>query len=216
MKNLGVDHYRLSLSWTRILPDFSTKVNQKGIDYYNKVIDALIANDIIPMVTLYHWDLPQYLQDIGGWLNPEIKHYFLDFVRVAFENFGDRVPYWITINEPTQICQEGYGDEEKAPALNYKGVGNYLCGHNLLRSHAAAYHLYDKEFRQKQNGKYYYITSSDKPNYFTTGKIGIVIYSHYFEPASDSKEDLDAQEISMQFHVSKCCLISTQLPQLYF
>lgn len=180
-----MDYYRFSLSWSRILPNYTAKANQKGIDYYNKLIDTLLANGIKPMVTLYHWDLPQYLQDIGGWANPEIKYYYLDFARIAFESFGDRVPYWTTFNEPKQICQEGYGDEEKAPALNYKGVGEYMCGHNLLKSHAAAYHMYDKEFRLKQKGK-----------------IGIVIYSHYFEPASDSKGDLEAQEIAMQFSVS--------------
>lgn len=136
-----------------ILPNFSVTANEQGVAYYNNLIDLLLANDIKPMVTLYHWDLPQYLQDIGGWANPEIKNYYLDYARVAFERFGDRVPYWNTFNEPKQICVEGYGDEEKAPAINSKGIGEYLCTHNLLKSHAAAYHLYDQEFRPRQNGK---------------------------------------------------------------
>lgn len=153
LKELGVDFYRFSLSWSRILPTFSTKVNQKGIDYYNKLIGALLANNIQPMVTLYHWDLPQYLQDIGGWTNPVIADYYLTYVRTAFEHFGDRVPYWITFNEPKQICQEGYGDIEKAPAIDRKGIAEYLCTHNLLKSHARAYHLYDDEYRSKYNGK---------------------------------------------------------------
>lgn len=205
LKGLGVDYYRFSISWSRILPNFSNNVNQKGIDYYNNLINELIANDIKPMITLYHWDLPQYLQDIGGWTNPLIVDYYGNYARAAFEAFGDRVPYWTTFNEPKQICQEGYGDEEKAPALNLKGIGEYLCTHNLLKSHARAYHMYDDEFRATQKGttKLYNSKLGTCIIYvlFVLGKIGIVIYSHYYEPASDSSEDLAAQERAMQFSV---------------
>lgn len=154
LKNLGVDFYRFSLSWSRILPKgYSYQVNQEGIDYYNNLINALLAEGIEPMVTLYHWDLPQVLQDLGGWPNELMADYFEDYARVAFENFGDRVKTWITFNEPLNTCYQGYGNVLKAPALNITGFADYLCVHTVLKSHARAYHVYDEEFRSAQNGK---------------------------------------------------------------
>ncbi|CAF4813780.1 unnamed protein product [Pieris macdunnoughi] len=153
MRELGLDYYRFSLSWTRILPNsFPDVINQAGIDYYNNLINELLKHNIEPMITLYHWDLPQKLQTIGGWANPNIVNWFADFARVAFDHFGDRVKYWITINEPYQICNDGYGDDAMAPMLNMKGVAEYMCSKNLLMAHATAYHIYDKEYRDKWNG----------------------------------------------------------------
>lgn len=89
------------MAWSRILPNgTSDVVNQAGIDYYNNLINALISHGIEPMITLFHWDLPQALQDRGGWLNDEIIQIFGDYARVCYENFGDRVSQWITMNEP--------------------------------------------------------------------------------------------------------------------
>lgn len=127
-------------------------MNPDGIRYYNELIDALVAKNITPMVTLYHWDLPRSIQTMGGWTNEAIVDYFEDYVRVAFEYFGDRVKWWITMNEPLNICYEGYGELKKAPALNSTGIGNYLCMHNLLKAHARAYHVYDNEYRSVQAG----------------------------------------------------------------
>lgn len=122
LKELGVDYYRFSLSWSRILPTgFDNFINPEGIAYYNKVIDLLIENNITPVINLYIWDLPQPLQDIGGWPNPLMEKYFEDFARVAFNAFGDRVTEWLTFNEPYEICQAGYGDVYMAPALNFIG-----------------------------------------------------------------------------------------------
>lgn len=153
LKDLGVDFYRLSLAWSRILPNgFGNKINQKGIDFYNNLINALLENNIQPMVTLYHWDLPQPLQDIGGFMNPKIVDLFTEYAKVAFENFGDRVKTWFTFNEPRIICSLGVGDVLMAPALNLSGTGDYLCAHNLLKAHASVYHMYDKDFRPTQKG----------------------------------------------------------------
>uniref|UniRef100_A0A224XNE6 beta-glucosidase n=1 Tax=Panstrongylus lignarius TaxID=156445 RepID=A0A224XNE6_9HEMI len=153
LKYIGFDFYRFSLSWARILPrgtkDF---VNKPGIDYYNDLIDDLLANGIEPMVSLYHWDLPQHLEDRGGWLNATIIQFFEDYANVVFSAFGDRVKWWLTINEPISITS-GYGTTELAPALNLHGTGDYLSGHNLLRAHAKVYHLYDKMFKPKQKGR---------------------------------------------------------------
>lgn len=154
IESLGVDYYRFSLSWSRILPKgYSYQVNEAGIAYYNKLIDALLERNIQPMVTLYHWDLPQVFQDLGGWPNELIADYFEDYVKVAFDNFGDRVKYWITFNEPYNTCYQGYGDALKAPALNMTGFADYLCTHTILKAHAKAYHLYNTTYKATQQGK---------------------------------------------------------------
>lgn len=126
-------------------------VNQKGIDFYNNLIDALLAKGITPMITMYHWDLPQYLQNIGGWVNPRMDNIFRDYAKVLFDNFGDRVKTWTTFNEPTLICRHGYSGW-LAPAIPSSGIADYQCSHNVLRAHAKAYRLYDEEYRATQQG----------------------------------------------------------------
>lgn len=154
MKNLGAQFYRLSLSWSRILPrGFAYEINPDGIRYYNDVLSLLLENNIIPLVTIFHWDTPQPLQELGGFTNDKMVEWFEDYARVVFENFGDKVKMWITFNEPRQTCLEGYGRAGLAPGINSSGIGEYLCTHNLLKAHARAYHLYDEEFRSKQQGK---------------------------------------------------------------
>lgn len=105
-------------------------------------------NNIEPVVVLYHWDLPQILQDFGGWTNKELVDLFVDYANVAFENFGDRVKYWITNNE---ACH-GYGGEDHAPAINGSGVTDYLCYYVTTLAHAKVYHLYDEVYRKNQKG----------------------------------------------------------------
>nr|XP_032510674.1 myrosinase 1-like [Danaus plexippus plexippus] len=153
MRELGLETYRFSISWSRILPTgFPNYINEAGVAYYNNLIDEMLKYNIQPIITLYHWDLPQKLQDMGGWANNEIVNWFGDYARVIFNLFGDRVKYFITINEPHQVCALGYGNELLAPALNIQGIADYLCVKNLLLAHARAYHIYDKEFRAKQSG----------------------------------------------------------------
>jgi len=153
IKELGVDFYRFSLSWSRILPTgFANQISKDGIDYYNNLIDDLLENGIIPFITLYHWDLPQPLQEMGGWANPIMADYFEQYAEVAFEAFGDRVKNWLTFNEPWVLCYLGYGLDAMAPALNMGGIGEYLCSHTLILAHAKAYHLYDDFYRPEQEG----------------------------------------------------------------
>lgn len=156
LANLGVDYYRFSLSWARILPNGINNINQKGIDYYNNLINALLEKGIKPMVTIYHWDLPQYLQNLGGWTNPAMIKYYTNFARIAFQNFGDRVPYWATFNEANVFCLLGYGGVTLAPVLNSSGIADYLCINHVLKAHAKVYHMYDEEFRPSQNGNLIY------------------------------------------------------------
>lgn len=130
-------------------------MNLKGVEYYKRLVKELHDNNIIPLVTLYHWDLPQPLQDLGGWANDESIKWFAEYARVCFEQLGDTVQHWLTFNEPKQVCAYGYGIPSLAPAVSSAGIGDYLCTHNVIRAHAKAWHIYDKEFRLKQKGAYY-------------------------------------------------------------
>ncbi|XP_050546381.1 myrosinase 1-like [Daktulosphaira vitifoliae] len=152
-KDLNLNFYRFSISWTRIAPTGEMhKLNPKGIDYYNRLIDELLANNIEPMVTMYHWDLPQYLQDLGGWVNPIMVDYFTEYAKVLFSNFGDKVKWWITLNEPKETCR-AYSNHSYAPYLNLNNTGYYMAGHIQLLAHSKVYHLYNELFRDKQKGK---------------------------------------------------------------
>jgi len=154
LKQLGFEMYRFSISWPRVLPNGEVHhINEEGLQYYNNLINELLANGIQPMVTMYHWDLPQKLQDLGGWTNPLIVDYFVDYARLLFERFGDRVAWWVTINEPSQIIL-GYNSHGiYAPNTPLEGVGEYLAGHHMILAHAKAYRVYEKDFKGKQKGK---------------------------------------------------------------
>ncbi|XP_046438586.1 beta-glucosidase A-like isoform X1 [Daphnia pulex] len=122
LQKLGVTHYRFSISWARVLPNGIGEVNQAGIDYYKTLIAALKAAKIEPMVTLYHWDLPQALELIGGWLNISIVDWFEEYSRLCYTEFGNDVKYWITINEPWVIAYQGYGSGNTAPGTYGPGT----------------------------------------------------------------------------------------------
>ncbi len=138
MKKLGLKAYRFSVSWPRIMPNGSGKVNEKGIEFYNKLIDELIKNGIEPVMTMYHWDLPAELHYRGGWLNPEIGDYFAEYAKVIAEHFTDRVKKIITINEPLCIIGLGYALGIQAPGLKLSQHEYLKCAHNLLIAHGKA------------------------------------------------------------------------------
>nr|XP_021203658.1 myrosinase 1 isoform X2 [Bombyx mori] len=153
-KELNLHFYRFSISWPRLLPTaFSNKISDDGRNYYNQLIDALLEEGIEPIVTLFHLDLPQRLQDLGGWANPLIIDWFANYARVVFSLYGDRVKTWITINEPLLICEMSYSDSNLAPGIESIELGNYLCAKNVLLAHATAWRIYDEEFRPKYHGK---------------------------------------------------------------
>ncbi|MGM0928654.1 MAG: GH1 family beta-glucosidase [Actinomycetota bacterium] len=134
LAELGVDSYRFSLSWPRIQPGGQGPVNQRGIDFYDRLLDELLARGISPMCTLYHWDTPLPLEHAGGWLNRDTAYRLADFAAIAAERFGDRVDRWVTINEPTTVTLNGYGLGVHAPGQ--AGLFDALpAAHHLILAH---------------------------------------------------------------------------------
>lgn len=137
MKNLGLQAYRYSVSWSRVLPEGRGTVNQKGLDFYSRLTDCLLENGIEPFITLYHWDLPMALQDAGGWLNRRIADWFTEYATVMYKLLGDRVKYWSTINEPNAFAVCGYLLGIHAPGVS--DLSTFLqVNHHLLLAHGDA------------------------------------------------------------------------------
>ncbi|KAI5414650.1 variant 2, Beta-glucosidase 46 [Lathyrus oleraceus] len=197
MEAMKVNSYRFSISWTRILPKGRFgKVNLAGIDYYNRLIDALLLKGIQPFVTLFHYDFPQELEDrYGGWLSPQSQEDFVLFADICFKSFGDRVKYWVTFNAPNAQVSLSYrsgiapprhcsgifgncskGDSEKEP---------FVAAHNIILSHAAAVHIYRNKYQTEQGGE-----------------IGIVISCNWYEPLSDSEADKLAAKRAQSFTIN--------------
>uniref|UniRef100_A0A453C754 Uncharacterized protein n=1 Tax=Aegilops tauschii subsp. strangulata TaxID=200361 RepID=A0A453C754_AEGTS len=167
MKDMGMDAYRFSISWTRILPDGTLKggVNREGIKYYNNLIDELLSKGVQPFVTLFHWDSPQGLEDkYGGFLSPNIINDYKDYAEVCFREFGDRVKHWITFNEPWSFCVTGYERGVFAPgrcspwekancSAGDSGREPYTAAHHQILAHAAAARLYKQKYKAEQKGK---------------------------------------------------------------
>ncbi|MFF0154855.1 GH1 family beta-glucosidase [Micromonospora sp. NPDC005203] len=137
MRDLGLRSYRFSISWPRIQPDGSGLPNQRGLDFYRRLIDGLHERGIAPMATLFHWDLPQALQDAGGWESRDTAHRFADYADVLFRALGDRVPAWLTINEPKTVVQNGYLTGHHAPGRQDPDAA-YLVAHHLQLAHGLA------------------------------------------------------------------------------
>jgi beta-glucosidase len=137
LQRLGVGAYRFSLSWPRIQPDGRGPANQQGLGYYHRLVDALLDKGITPVITLYHWDLPQALQDKGGWAMRDIAEIFADFAAIAGEALGDRVHRWITLNEPWVVAHVGYRDGRHAPGETDPAKA-VAANHHLLLAHGRA------------------------------------------------------------------------------
>ena len=137
MQQLGLKAYRFSAAWTRVLPQGTGAVNEKGLDFYDKLVDALLAAGIEPMLTLFHWDYPQALFERGGWLNRDSVSWFADYAEIMAKRLGDRVRWWITLNEP-QCFLSGHHDFGHAPLVRYSCAKLLRCGHHALMAHGAA------------------------------------------------------------------------------
>lgn len=130
MKEGGQNSYRFSLAWPRIIRNREGEVNQEGVDFYNQLIDACLEYGITPMVTIFHWDLPQYLEEKGGWLNRETCAAYTHYAKICFDRFGDRVKLWATFNEPRYYTNSGYL------------IGNYPPGHqDIQETVTASYYM---------------------------------------------------------------------------
>lgn len=134
LKDLGVDAYRFSIAMPRIMPTPNGVVNDRGLDFYERIVDALLKSGIKPVVTLYHWDLPQYLGDEGGWLNRKTAYALADYTSVVANRLGDRVDTWTTLNEPWCSSYLSYGAKEHAPGLGL-GPGAFPAVHHLNLAH---------------------------------------------------------------------------------
>jgi beta-glucosidase len=171
MKALGLQSYRFSISWPRVLPQGRGTVNQKGLDFYDRLVDQLLEAGIVPNATLNHWDLPQALQEAGGWPNRDCTDWFAEYAQIMFERLGDRVALWSTHNEPAIIAFLGYALGTFAPGIaDYSQA--YQTAHHLLLSHGKAVQI----FRQ---GNY-------------KGEIGIVLSFAHYLPATETEADYAA------------------------
>ena len=145
MADLGVRSYRFSIAWPRVKPGGRGPTNPAGLDFYSRLVDGLLAAGIEPAITLYHWDLPQCLQDVGGWLNRSTACHFADYASACYAALGDRCKLWITLNEPWVVAYLGYGLGIHAPGVVEGGndaAGYLQAGLNLLLAHGMAVQAY--------------------------------------------------------------------------
>jgi beta-glucosidase len=170
MKKIGLKAYRFSISWPRVLPAGRGKVNQKGLDFYSRLVDGLLGAEITPFITLDHWDLPQALEDEGGWAARSTADAFVEYADVLTRALGDRVKNWITHNEPAVVAWMGYSTGQHAPGLKDYALG-VRAAHHLLLSHGWAVPVIR---RNSQNAE-----------------VGITLDIWWRVAASNSRSDLD-------------------------
>uniref|UniRef100_A0A8C9WRR5 beta-glucosidase n=1 Tax=Scleropages formosus TaxID=113540 RepID=A0A8C9WRR5_SCLFO len=184
LRGLLVTTYQFSISWARVFPSGRRgSLSEKGARYYDRLIDALVSSAVRPVVTLHHWDLPQALQDDGGWSNASIIEAFREFADFCFARYGDRVKTWNTFSSPWVISIAGYGTGEHPPGITDPIISSYQVTHNMLKSHAEAWHVYNDKYRQQQGGK-----------------VGIALNSDWAEPQDPSRpQDISAAERYLQF-----------------
>jgi beta-glucosidase len=171
ISDLGLSAYRFSVAWPRVLPEGRGRVNQAGLDFYRRLVDGLLERDVAPAVTLYHWDLPQALQDGGGWTVRATVDAFEEYAGVVAAALGDRVPMWITLNEPWVASFMGYGAGVHAPGMR-DGRAALLAAHHLLCAHARAVPVLRT----------------------TSGAVGVTLSLSAVRAASDDPEDVAAAQ----------------------
>ncbi|XP_048139249.1 beta-glucosidase 11-like isoform X2 [Rhodamnia argentea] len=195
MAEMGLDAYRFSISWSRLIPNGRGPVNPKGLQYYNNLINELVSDGIEPHVTLHHFDLPQALEDeYGGWISQNIVKDFVEYADVCYRMFGDRVKYWTTFNEANIFSMAGYDLGFLPPTRCSSPFGYfnctrgdsslepYLAAHNILLSHASATRLYRKKYQNIQKGY-----------------VGLNLLSFHSVPATNKTEDVIAAQRTNDF-----------------
>ncbi|KAF9606159.1 hypothetical protein IFM89_023252 [Coptis chinensis] len=196
MVDTGLDAYRFSISWSRLIPNGRGPVNPKGLQYYNNLINELVRHGIKPHVTLFHHDLPQALEnEYGGWLSRKIVDDFMAYANVCFREFGDRVSHWTTVNEVNVLVLGGY-DLGFSPPMRCSSPfgfdctsGNstsepYTVAHNCLLAHASAVRLYKTKYQAKHHGF-----------------IGLNLFSYWLIPLTNTTEDITATQRANDFYV---------------
>lgn len=173
MRQLGLQTQRISISWPRIFPEGTGAINQKGLDFYRRVVDAMLDNGVKPFIMMYHWDLPQALAEKGGWLNRDTAAYLAELSREVYESFPKEVPYWGTILEPQIHAYHGYWDGKHAPGIR-DFSSSLLAAHNLLRAHGMMVDAF------RASG--------------AAGEIGITNYLPHHYALSDALEDRVARD----------------------
>ena len=179
MQQLNLNAYRCSISWPRVIPNGVGEINQAGLDFYDKLVDELLAANIEPWITLFHWDYPQALQERGGWLNPESPQWFAEYVRPVVERLSDRVHHWITLNEPQCFLRFGHGDGTNAPGLKLSIEDQLLACHHSLLAHGLA-------------------VSTIREVAIKSPQVGLAPAAVVFVPDSDSEADHAAAELAMK------------------
>ncbi|KAF4319603.1 hypothetical protein BBO99_00005951 [Phytophthora kernoviae] len=189
----GLQSFRFSISWSRVMtwnPSTRRMVpNPVGIAFYHDLIDEMLKNKLVPVLTIYHWDLPSALQDEltpKGWLNDDIVMHYAEYATLVFQEFGQKLDYWTTFNEPYSFVTQGYGTGVHAPGFTGSDVDTYIVAHNLLRAHAKAVGKF-REFRNTGIVR-------------STARIGIVLVAHYMYPLDpNNPKDVAAAERALQF-----------------
>jgi beta-glucosidase len=175
IRELGMKSYRFSVSWSRVLPSGSGTLNTKGLDFYKRLVDGLRERGIDPMVTLYHWDTPQALHDLGGWENRDTAYRFADYAALVARALGDTVPAWLTLNEPKTVVQNGYLHGSHAPGHQDKAAA-YVVAHHQLLAHGLA-------------------VQAMRPHLPAGAGIGASLNLHPCYPADDSPESAAATHL---------------------
>lgn len=179
IKELGLSSYRFSVSWPRIIPSGYGSHNSKGLDFYDNLVDELLNHDISPMLTLFHWDYPQVLEDQGGWANPDSPEWFVEYVQAVAERLGDRIPIWITMNEPWVFLHLGF----------IKGI--HAPGYSDLEHAAAAY----SNILKAHSKSVEYLRS-----HHSNSEVGLSCNISPFVPASESEADANACRRIHDYH----------------
>ena len=185
MRRLGITAYRFSISWSRVMPRGRGATNPGGLDFYERLVDTLLANGIEPLVTLYHWDLPAALDDVGGWLNPEIAKWFAEYAAVMVRKLDGRVKLWTTLNEPWVSTDAGYLHGVHAPG-HRSAFETPIASHHLLLAHAEAVRAYRAVGRHRiglvVNLEPKYAASNDPDDVAATARADAYMNRQYLDP----------------------------------
>lgn len=180
MKKVGLKSYRTSIQWSRLMPDKSGKINQNAVEFYNNIINEMINNEIIPMICLFHFDMPMWAQKLGGWENRDVVDYYVKYAKTCFELFGDKVKYWTTFNEPIVPAELGYMNDLHYPCVK-DGARAAVVAYNTMLASAIA----TKEFHKIKKCK--------------DSSIGIILNLTPTYPKNDEPENIKAAHIQDLF-----------------